>query len=178
MVEPIASFIIENDKEFARVLDRLAKVSRDFRVPFAAISRAWYQSNKQIFTLKGPGLYKDFKTEKSRQQKLRATRKLTGSSFDYPLLFRSGRLANSMLNPQAPGAHNFIGRQTLEMGTLIDYAIYHQLGTRAMAQRQMIFISGGPKEEARDARAGGRLKRWVSIVEAHIKDTLEKETKG
>ena len=67
------SFIIENDFEFRRALDRLGKSINDFRIPFGLIALNWYKGNRQIFTLKGPGKYTDFQgprdeTSRSRSQ--------------------------------------------------------------------------------------------------------------
>jgi phage gpG-like protein len=191
-IEPIASFIIENDVEFQKVLDKLAKATSDFRIPFGSISRAWYQSNKQIFTLKSKGKYKELSKKPffawwEKDEDLRRfypqgywEYKEAKYGHRYPILFRTGRLANSMLSPRSPDAHNFIGKQVLEMGTLVPYAIYHQSDQprRVIPQRKMIFISGGPKEDAKDARAGGRLKRWTNIVYDHIEQVHQKETKG
>lgn len=179
MVEPVISFNIENDVEFQKTLDKLAQATSDFRIPFGSISRDWYKSNLQIMTLNGPGLYPDFKNERSRRQKLNATKRLSGFGFEYPLLLRTGRLFTSLLNPRAPYAWNYIGRQSLEMGTLVDYGIYHQSDRprRVLPQRKFIFISGGADEIALDSRAGGRLLRWTRIIENHIQQVLEKEGK-
>ena len=43
MAEAVTSYIIENDQDFAKALDRLAAVTNDFRIPFGLITKEFYQ---------------------------------------------------------------------------------------------------------------------------------------
>jgi len=59
MVDTVTSYIVENDKDFRKALDRLGKVTSDFRIPFGSISRAWYRNNRKIFAF-FPDLFQVF----------------------------------------------------------------------------------------------------------------------
>jgi len=166
-VSAFSSYVIDNDLEFQQALDRLSKTVSDFRIPFGQISRHFYQGNKRIFSLKSAGGYPDFKTEKSRQQKISATEKLTGTGFDYPLLVRTGRLAASLFSKGDPEAVNVITERSLMLGTNVPYAIYHQSDKprKVLPQRKVIFIDGGPLD---DSKSKGRREAWLNIVNTHV----------
>ncbi len=159
------SYIVENDRSFQRGLDRLQATTSDFRIPFGSIGKAWLQSNKQIFTLKSSGKYADPKPSTVRS-------KLRNPGFVFPLLIKSGRLSKSLLSKSDKENVLEIGRASLVMGTTTPHAIFHQEGTKFMPARKPIFISGGPKEDAKDASAGGRLNRWLNIINDHILQLL------
>ena len=50
---------IENEKAFTSSLDKLAKATNHFRIPFRLIASDFYRSNRKLFTLQGKGLYQD-----------------------------------------------------------------------------------------------------------------------
>lgn len=185
MAEQIISFIPENDKEFRRSLDRLAEATNDFRIPFNLIANHWYRGNRKLFTLKSAGLYQDLAPARgistptakaittTSNYKQRKKKKL---GFVYPILRGKSRdLENSLKSRTAAGAVFFAGRQTLEMGTDVYEAKFHQSDKprRKIPQRKMIFIDGGPAEVARDAYISGRLEAWVKIIDSHIKQLVE-----
>ncbi len=189
MVEIATSIYIENEKVFQDALDRASKEISDFRIPFGSISRAWYQSNKMIFNLKSAGKYEDLSTKPffawwEKDDDLRREYedgykeyKQAKYGHVYPIHLATGRLASSMLSPSDRDAWNLITRDQLEMGTLVPYAIFHQSDKtprKKIPQRKMIFISGGPADDAKDASAGGRLKRWVGIVDDYTEQVLQK----
>ena len=165
MVDKFTSYIIENDAEFQNAITRLSKEVSDFRIPFGQISRHFYQGNKRIFSLKSAGRYPDFKTEKSRQQKIRAV------GFDYPLMVRTGRLASSLLNKSDPEAVNVITEKTLMMGTEVPYTKYHQSDRprKVMPLRKVVFIDGGPLDES---KSKGRREAWLNILNTHVLKTI------
>ena len=160
MAEGVTSYIVENDEAFARALQRLSKVTKDFRIPFGQIAKEFYKSNRKIFLLKGPGLYPDFKTPQSKAAKIKA------AGFAYPLLFRTGRLASSLLNPSDPETVKIIKKDELQLGTTVPYLIFHQ-SDRArfvIPQRKAVFIDGGPLEASTGARVSGRRQTWLNII--------------
>jgi len=183
------SFIIENDKEFKKLLDEAGKKVSDFRIPFTSIKKDFYRSNRKIFTLKTKGLYDDFggfsPDTKDQVRKGRLVTRRVAYKYDkqravgfvYPMLFREGALAESMLNSRGRGAVNFVGRRELVLGTSIKHAVYHQSDeTRSkIPQRKFLFIDGGEKEVARDAKIAGRRERWFNIVRDHVKQVVEGE---
>lgn len=121
---------------FERKLRRLLKASDDFSPAFGTIGMMFRQSRKTIFDLKGPGGYPDFKTEKSKQQKIRET------GFAYPLLFRYGQLRDSIINTSNPYNISIIKKKTFAFGTKLPYAKYHnsdKTPRRKIPQRKFIF---------------------------------------
>lgn len=156
-------FALENEKLFKEQLEELRAVSLDLRIPFTLIARDFYQSEKKIFALKGPGRYADLKdTYKERKQR--------EVGFIYPMLFKTGRLAKSLLDPSSPEAETYIGKQELVLGTSVPYAIYHQSDEprSRLPQRKVVFIDGGPLDEAKDGKYG-RRERWANIIFNYIK---------
>lgn len=180
MADRIVSFIPENDDEFQKSLDRMGEAMDDFRVPFNLIRNDWYVSNRIIFGLRSAGLYQDLAPAKKTEPFNPTTtsnygeQKKRAVGFKYPILKRTGELARSLTSPNASGAENFVGRQTLIMGTSVEHAKFHQSDRprNKIPQRKMIFISGGPAEKAKDSRISGRLERWTDIINTHIEQVL------
>jgi len=175
------SFDLDNDKSFQAVLDRLARTTSDFRIPFNLIGSDWYKSNRKIFTLRSKGLYEDL-ADSTKIRKIRAAETLNTEidSAPYPILVFSGRLANSILGRNNKDSVFFAGRKSLVMGTETPYGKFHQSDEprTKIPQRKFIFIDGGPNETAKDATIAGRSERWANIVNDYILKVLESETRG
>ena len=169
MAEGVTSYIVENDEAFARALQRLSKVTKDFRIPFGQIAKEFYKSNRKIFLLKGPGLYPDFKNTKSRAAKRKAV------GFEYPLLVRTGRLASSLVNPSDPETVKVIKKNELQLGTTVPYAIFHQSDKArfVIPKRKMVFIDGGPLEPSIGAKISGRRETWLNLINDYILAKLD-----
>lgn len=165
--EPIISFIAENDEEIRKLFDDAKDKVSDLRIPFGLIANNWYQGNKKIFSLKGPGLYTDLSAGYKIQKK-RAV------GFYYPILKRTGALERSLISKNDSKAVSFVGRQELVLGTSVDYGIYHQSDEpRAkIPQRKFIFIDGGANEVAKDAIIAGRVENWTNIMSDYIRQVL------
>ena len=110
----IRSYIVDNDEVFKRQLERLGELTSDFRIPFYLIANDFYKSNRKLFTLQSKGLYQDLApaqgedgnpTTTSDYKKRKAAQR---GGNPYPILFFTGRLANSLLDRNAPGADFFI----------------------------------------------------------------------
>lgn len=168
MAEPVTSYIIENDKDFERALQRLADVTNDYRIPFGLIAKEFYRSNKKIFSLAGPGLYPDL-SEKYKVQKQRQV------GFIYPILFKTGRVASSLLNPSDPEAVRVLTKQNLILGTDVPYVKFHQSDAprTRLPQRKVIFIDGGPFESSKGASTSGRRETWLNIINQYIIDNID-----
>lgn len=168
MAENVTSYIVENDQAFSRAVDRLRKATNDFRVPFGLIAKDFYRSNKKIFQLQGPGLYPDFKTLRSAQQKVAAV------GFEYPLLLRTGRLASSLLNPGDGEAIRNISKTGMQLGSTVPYLKFHQSDRprTKLPQRKALFIDGGPFERSRGGKSGRRF-RWLNILNTYTLDVIK-----
>lgn len=172
----IRSYIVDNDEVFKRQLELLAKYTSDFRIPFYLIANDFYKSNRKLFTLASKGLYQDLAPAEGIDGNPTTTsdykkRKQRQVGFVYPILFKTGKLAASILDRNAPGADFFINEETLIMGTEVSYAKYHQSDEKPrtrIPQRKIVFIDGGPAEKARDADIAGRRERWGNIIIDHV----------
>jgi len=169
MAEAFTSYIIENDADFQRAIDRLALATSDFRIPFGLISKEFYKSNKKIFSLKSAGKYEDL----SEKYKIAKQREV---GFIYPILFKTGRLGASLLNPSDGEAINHISKTGLELGTNVPYAKFHQSdgARKKMPLRKVVFIDGGPLESSKGASTSGRRETWLNIINQYILDNIEK----
>ena len=199
MADAFTSYQVDNDRRFRNALQMASEFSQDFRVPFGLILRDFYRSEQAIFKLKGPGQYPPFKNsiqastlggkgntangrrrteytvEMSPYQKWKVKHFPATGPSGYPLLFRTGKLAASLLGPNNDGSISFIGKLSLIFGTSVAYGIYHQSdGARTkLPLRKFIFI--GP-EASRFATSDqmGRLERWLGYVHDHIGRSLAK----
>ena len=186
MVDITASYVLENDAAFKQMLKDAREVVSDFRVPFGLISRDFYKSERAIFKLKGPGLYPPFKNSNRVQfvqdgvgvKRLAPKKqyditkspyqqqKLKKFGFDYPLLVRTGKLAASMTQPNAPGSVNVITKLSFVVGTSLHYGIFHQSDAprSVIPQRKFVFI-GPEAPQFATSEQMGRLQRWLGYIE-------------
>lgn len=179
------SFIVENDIAFQRALDRLAKATSDFRTPFNLIGNHWYKGNRKIFDLRGAGLYQPLSPSRKVGPKgvntfgNYAERKRKLLNFVNPVLRGAeGEIEGSITSRSHAHAIFLANATTLQMGTSVPYAIFHQSDKsprgpkRVIPQRKMIFIDGGPAEVAKDADISGRVDIWTQIIDDHIRQIL------
>jgi len=164
------SYVIENDESFQRAIDRARRTTADLRIPLRLIAKDFYKSERAIFALKGKGQYPDI-TKGTKAEKRRL-----GYSV-YPILKRTGRLADSLTKANDDEAINEITNKTvLTIGTKVPYAAKHQEGDLSinLPQRRILFI--GP-EAPRFATSEqmGRPQRWNSILNDYVLKVLEKE---
>lgn len=164
-------FAIENEAEFSRQLDRLQELTSDFRIPLNMIANDFYRSQKKIFTLKSAGRYPEL-----AQSTIDYKEKFHGKGNAWPILVMTGRLARSLLSKDGPEGEFRIGKQELIMGTSVPYAIYHQSDAprSRLPQRKVVFIDGGPLDDAKDGK-NGRRERWGNIIFNYIQQLLNKE---
>ncbi len=198
MTEAFTSYEVDNDRKFRNAIKEASTVSQDLRVPFGLILRDFYKSQQAIFKLKGPGKYPKFKNseggyeqvsysslsdkrERSKRTFVDKTKspyqrwKLKKYGFDYPLLFRTGALANSTLGPNNRGSVSIITKLALVFGSTIKYGIYHQSDNARskIPLRKFLFI-GPEAAEFATSEQMGRLVRWTAILNTHITQQLKK----
>lgn len=151
----LAEIEITNRQEFFRFLQNAGKSAEDLRIPFGLIGRSQFKFQRAIFELVGPGRYQPLSRgyQKFKKQKF-------GRIF--PILFATGRLAKSLLNP---GSENVlkIGKREMFYGTRVPYGIKHQEGI-GVPRRPFLFIDDQ------------RKRAWAEIVLAHIKKSLVRPT--
>lgn len=135
MVENDKFWVVDQEK-FEKKLRGFIKRADDLSPAFHTIGQMFRQSRKTIFDLKSSGGYPDFKTEASKQQKIREV------NFAYPLLLRKGRLRDSIINISHRHNINIIQKKDFAFGTSVPYAKYHNSDKRPrnkIPQRKFIF---------------------------------------
>ena len=157
-----------NEQQFNAFLREALKVTDDLRPAFGSIANDFFRSEKLIFKLKSPGGYKDIK-ESTKRQKRRSV------GFIYPILKRSGKLEKSITQKGAPGNIFKLGKQSLVIGTDIEYGLFHQVGTRKMPVRKFVFIDGGGPAFPNSRVFQGRSERWTAIVANYINQVNEQK---
>lgn len=159
---------VDEDGRFQDALNRAKGVSDDLRIPFSAIGQHWFQGNRAIFSLRGPGQYTDLaeSTKKEKQRKV---------GFVYPILKRTGALEKSITNPRDQNAIYEPGKQVLILGSRIPYGIYHQSsGPRTrLPYRPFVFV--GPETPYATQDQKKRPQVWLEILNDYVIQKLNQE---
>lgn len=178
---------IQNEKDFQKKLDELGKATNDFRIPFRLISSDFYKSQKQVFDLKGRGLFQDLSTKPFRAfwpndrgfgalyKGGSKEYKLVNTGFEYPILVgKTKDLSLSTLSNKHRYSIYFLGRQELQIGSSVPYGKFHQsdLPRTKLPQRKFIFITGGEGDKSKDSGINGRRERWLDMIDTHIKQLI------
>jgi len=133
-------------------IERLFTKMKDLRPIFELFSSDFYKDEKRIFQLPGPGQYEDLSEPYG-------TRKEQIFGERYPILFATGKLANSLLGRNKTGSINKITKRNMTIGTSIPYGAYHHLGTSKMPQRPLWFLD--PENNTPLGR------RWKDTLDAY-----------
>lgn len=143
------SYVVENDKRFASAIGRALKSVDDLSIPFAQIAKDFQKSRKAIFLLKSPGGYPDL-SSKYKKRKQRAV------GFVYPILKLTGRLEDSLTNSTHPENVTRIEKTQMELGTTVEYGIYHQSDgpRKKIPLRKFLFIGPESVKFANSALSG------------------------
>jgi len=86
--------------------------------------------------------------------------------FGTKILVKTGKLKGSLTEPGADGSIKVINKLSLEIGTSVPYAGYHQRGTGKMPKREPLRVT----------RKQARL--WVSMINKFLLDVGERERKN
>ena len=141
-----------DDREFKTAMRNLITLTGDARPMLISIKDDWYKSNRQIFTLSGPGKYPDLTPRyKVRKQKT--------AGFVYPILkAQHGRIEAGLTDEASPYTIKDIQKQHMVLGVNVPYAIFHQTGAHGK-KRPMVF----------NAKNGGemyaiQMRRWRGVA--------------
>lgn len=178
---------VSNVEDFQRRLARLAEVSNDFRIPFRLIASDFYRSQKQIFSLKGAGLYEDLSEKPFTAGWENALGygayygggykeyKQVNVGFVYPILVGATRdLSQSILTRTNRYSIFNLNRQELNIGSSVPYGKYHQSDSprSKIPQRKFVFIDGGRGDKSIGSGINGRRDRWANIIDDHYYQLL------
>lgn len=143
-----------NAEEFSQIVGKALDRATDLRVPFGLIARSQFKFERLIFqNSTGPGQFPDLSDGYKRQ-------KIGEVGFAYPILFKTGKLARSLLQPGGENITN-IGPTSLEMGTQVPYASVHQFGLDGIPTRKFLFIDFQ------------RRRAWKLIIENNLKKAFQ-----
>lgn len=176
--------------EFDSFIKTALEQINDLRPAFIQIGREFYKANKAIFKLKGPGQYADFTGPRIAQtwknpgrpdKRVRdgnltayqhAKQKATGLPKGYPLLKFSGELEGSLTDETNSKTVNVVTKNSIEIGTTVSYAAFHQFGTKKMPMRQILFIDPSTTVWAGSPVFSRRNKAWKMAIERYVLRSL------
>ena len=132
-------FKVRHEKEVKKMLSAMERRSKNFRPVFKKAQKMLEEANAENFAQAGlpSGGWKPLDAQYGSWKATRFP--------GVPTMVRSGRLFRSVTNLSNPA--RIIDKTTAEFGTPIEYAKFHQYGTRKMPKRQVIFE---PPSFARD----------------------------
>lgn len=165
----MVKFVVDPGKEFQSAIASASEKVDDLTIPLTLIAQSWFKTNRAIFSLKGPGKYKDL-SEKYKKIKARKF----GSP--YPILLASGRLAASITVPGASESINkILNKKNLILGTTTPYAAPLQFGSKFMPARPMVLIGS---EQVSPEGVNRRLEAWVKILAKYCVDVTSRKQAG
>ena len=150
------------------------------------MAREWFKGNKSIFVLKGPGQYEDLSTkpffawwEKDknlRKMYLNGYRSYKAAKWGsaYPILFRTGRLKDSITDPRSALSVNRIesDKKTLTLGTEVPYGIYHQSKKDRIKIPYRPFLFLGVEQIAPHDIQQNRINNWIKILDSYYQQKM------
>ena len=153
MVAGFTSYEIDNDRTFARNLDKAIKEVGDLRFAMGEISRDIFKTTKQNFILKGSGQYPPLSPAYAKfKERVKPGR---------PILVFSGALRDSVTGTGNSDTILNIGKQSLIQGTKVPYARFIQEGTAKMPLRKFLFIDNA------------QSLRFTRIIADYVESRLE-----
>ena len=167
------NYAFDPDSAFQKKLERVFRATGDLTIPLTLMAESWFKGNQSIFNLKSKGRYEDL-SDKYKKSKEKAV------GFVYPILMRTGRLADSITDSDAAESINMIvNKNTLVLGTRTPYAIYHQSqsdgpsgsGRTKMPYRPFLFV--GVEQIAPNDIQNNRLKTWMKTLDNYFQQVMD-----
>lgn len=151
------TFDINGKREFDRALIGVKAAATNMEPVFIAVAQDFRKTNEEIFSKSGnhEGLAKWTPLSEGYSA---WKQKNYG---DLPILTLTGDLRNSLTEENAEGAILRITEDNLEIGTEIEYAIYHQEGRGNLPERRPLRLSEEQK------------KRWGKILAYGLRGAID-----
>jgi phage gpG-like protein len=159
----VTRYEVDPDQQFAKAVAKAIKEVDDLTIPFTLITKSWFQSNKAIFALKGPGKYTDL-SEVYKDEKQNAV------GFVYPILKRSGALARSITQPGGDSIAKIINKTTLVLGSKDKKAAFHQKGMGNLPIRPVVMIGA---EQTAPPELNQRRALWIKTIVDYVAQKTE-----
>ena len=185
MVDETKAYIVDPGQILNKAIKEALLQVNDLRIPYHLITQSWFKTNLSLFDMsrRGPGKYPILgglnPFEKRGKNKLTnyqiaARAKIKEVGFMYPLLVRSGKVANSMTQPRDSNAVSMIVNKTiLVLGTKAKskdgypYPIALQVagGKAQYKPRPMVLIG---VEQVVPGQTNKRELIWAEIISDHV----------
>lgn len=161
--------------DFAASLQRLKDAGGNLTLPFTILAKSWFKSNESIFLLKGPGKYIDL-SPAYKKQKIKPPP--VGAGFLYPILKKTGALAQSITNPSDINAINLIvNKVALYLGSRIEYGPYHQSpGARRKIPLRPFVLLGAEQVSQPEKRVW--FNNAVATIDRYYQQIIDREAKA
>lgn len=164
-----------NGAQFDRFIDVRFADQINWNTALSKIADEVYADTKTNLLQRGklaggwPSLSPEYQRQKTADYK-------AGKIKHNKIMFRTGRLAQSLMDRFSSEAINRINTsgslKKLEIGTAVPYAIWHEVGTRRMPQRQLVALSAARRQrivrvfQIEGLAAAGRIGRQSSPGQA------------
>lgn len=145
-------FEVAGEVQFSRALETIGTAPKDLSEPFEFMANEFYDTMSSVFAAEGAF------EERTRWQDLSPaygkwkTRYFPGRK----ILERSGRMRRSLTVRGDSDSILNIGREELQIGTKVPYAMKHQTGTRWLPMRKIVELTQAQK------------LRWVHILHSWL----------
>jgi len=158
---------VDPNKDFHKAVEEATKGISDLRLPLREITKHWYQGNKAMFTLSGPGKWDDLSPG---YKKLKERKRKTA----YPLLKgENGRIESATTKAGDVHAINqVLNKKTLVLGVKktsdFPYAasIHYGYSKNNLPARPYLFL--GPEKAAPDVPViKNRGDIYLKIIQGH-----------
>lgn len=159
---------IQNERAFNAAIARAKAVTDDLRIPLTLIAKRWFKGNQAIFQLAGTGKYDDLAESYKK-------RKQAKWGFTYPILKASGALERSITQATDSNAvSEIINKDTLLLGTRIEYGIYHQSrDARSRLPRRPFLFVGDEPFAPNESRKNPEI--WLNILNDFVVQKLKQQ---
>ncbi|WP_436664231.1 phage virion morphogenesis protein [Alicyclobacillus acidoterrestris] len=123
-VKPVSQirlqFDIMGERQIDRIFTGLEEAPKDWSKPFNQMADDWFDYNRETFEQQGPG-WRELAASTIKERAAKGY----GPA---PILVRTGLLKNSLTVRGAPQQVLNITENSMQLGTSVPYAMYHQTG--------------------------------------------------
>ena len=163
-------------RQFDKRMKRLADGIDDLTPALKDIAQSWYVSNRYFWSWGNKDKSGNNESLFAKLSPRYAARKKKIKGSEFPILYFSGALRDSLIEPSNENAiAKIVNKKTLILGTKVPYAKYHQEGGSVMPRRPMVFIA--PKNED-ERKASGRQKNRAAAITNILERYVQQLIKG
>jgi phage gpG-like protein len=154
------TFSIAGDEQLKRSLSRFGEHAKDLSEPFREIVKDFHKIEKKQFETEGGYGSGGWQPLSPRYAEWKS-KKFPGR----PIMVLGGLLKESLLG-NSPYSIEIVTPKSMDVGTVVNYAIYHQKGTPKMSARQLIQLTEEDK------------RRWIKFIQVYLVKQARAEFQG